>query len=171
MTLYKDIFLSPNVSGPPDVNIQDVKKSEQFGTDSFTLTVNWTQENDQYPLHYHSNILPHQGAIIRFIDDTSIELTVPYNVLFDISITTNLCNRTLATTTYSLPAYTRAPSFCHVPVLQSNILTTMNYSQLLLEGSILGFICSSLSGSNTTTCLSNGQWIPNPDLVECKGLV
>ena len=164
------------MSGPPDVSIQDLEKSEQFGTDSFTLTVNWTQENGQYPLHYDINTLPYQGAIRRFIDDTSIELTVPYNISFNISITTSLCNRTLATTTYSLPVYTRAPSFCHVPVLQPNVLTTMNYShkKIMIEGSILGFICSSgltLSGPNTTTCLSNGQWVPNPDLVECKGLV
>ena len=164
------------MSGPPgpDVSIQDLEKSEQFGTDSFTLTVNWIQENGQYPFHYDINTLPHQGAIIRFVDNTSIELTVPYNVSFNISITTSLCNRTLTSTTYSLPVYTRAPSFCHVPVLQPNIYTTVNHSKPLIEGSILSFTCSSgltLSGPNTTTCLSNGQWIPNPDLVECKGLV
>ena len=171
LCVYNNIVLSPDVSGPPDVSIQE--KSEQFLIDDVTLTVNWTQENGQYPFHYDINTLPHQGAIIRFIDDTSIELTVPYNVSFNISITTNLCNRTLATTTHSLPVYTRAPSFCHVPVLQPNVQATLNYSQPLVEGSILSFVCSSgltFSGPNTTTCLSNGQWTLNPNLVECKGL-
>ena len=58
------------MSGSPDVSIQE--KWEQFLIDNITLTVNWTQENGQYPFHYDINILPYQGAITRFIDDTGI---------------------------------------------------------------------------------------------------
>ena len=159
------------MASPPNVNIQE--NSEQFRPDNVTLIVDWTQDNSHLPFHYDiTSILP-QGTIARFIDDTSIELTMPYNISFNISVTTSLCDRTLTSTIFTLPVYTKAPSFCDVPVLQPNIQAIVNYSQPRIAGTILSFTCLpgwTLSGPSTTTCRDDGQWIPNPDLVTCKGL-
>ena len=163
-------IISLDVTNPPDVGIQE--NSEQFGPDSVTLNVEWTQENSHLPFHYDINILP-PGAIARFIDNTCIEIIVPYNVSFNVNVTTSLCDLTFASTIFTLPVYARAPSFCNVPVIQPNVQATVNHNQLLIEGSILNFLCLSeliLSGPNTTICHDNGQWAPNPDLVKCKGL-
>ena len=135
------------------------------------LIVDWTQENSHLPFHYDISISPQlEGAIARFIDNTSIQLTVPYNVSFNVSITTSLCDRTRNTISNTV-SYTKV--LCDVPVLQPNVQAMVNYSQPLIGGSILSFTCLPgliLSGPNSTTCFSNGQWTPNPELVKCKGL-
>ncbi|MCG8620954.1 MAG: CCP domain-containing protein [Proteobacteria bacterium] len=159
------------MSSPPNVSIQE--NSEQLASDGVTLILEWTQENSHLPFHHDINNIIPQGATARFIDDTSIELTMPYNVSFNVSITIRLCNRTLLSTIFTLPVYTKASLICDAPVLQPNVQAIVNYSQLLIEGTTLMFTCLpglTLSGPNTTTCLGNGQWIPNPDLIKCKGV-
>ena len=47
-----------------------------------------------------------------------------------------------------------------------------DYQPPMLEGSNLTLSCCSgleLVGSNTTTCMGNGEWEPDPRQVECKG--
>ena len=42
-----------------------------------------------------------------------------------------------------------------------------------LEGTNITFTCSPglvLTGPNTSTCMGNGEWEPNPREVECKGV-
>ena len=43
------------------------------------------------------------------------------------------------------------------------------------EGTIITFTCSNLelvlTGPNTTTCMSNGDWEPDPSEVACKGII
>ena len=43
-----------------------------------------------------------------------------------------------------------------------------------LEGAVLSFDCPPqhvLIGPNTTTCMGNGEWEPDPREVECKGIM
>jgi hypothetical protein len=43
-----------------------------------------------------------------------------------------------------------------------------------LEGTVLSFDCPPqqvLTGPNTTTCMGNGEWEPDPREVECKGIM
>jgi hypothetical protein len=48
------------------------------------------------------------------------------------------------------------------------------YMDPALEGAVLSFDCPPqqvLIGPNTTTCMGNGEWEPDPrDSVECKGI-
>ena len=43
------------------------------------------------------------------------------------------------------------------------------------EGTVIIFICSTsdlvLTGPNTTICMSNGEWEPDPAEVACKGII
>ena len=48
------------------------------------------------------------------------------------------------------------------------------YVEPSLEGAVLSFACSPqriLIGTNTTTCMGNGGWEPDPREVECKGIM
>ena len=43
------------------------------------------------------------------------------------------------------------------------------------EGTVITFTCSTsdlvLTGPNTTICMSNGEWEPDPVEVACKGII
>ena len=44
-----------------------------------------------------------------------------------------------------------------------------------IEGTIITFSCSAsdlvLTGPNSTICMSNGEWEPDPTEVACKGII
>jgi hypothetical protein len=47
------------------------------------------------------------------------------------------------------------------------------YMDPALKGAVLSFDCPPqyfLIGSNTTSCMGNGEWEPDPREVECKGI-
>ena len=49
-----------------------------------------------------------------------------------------------------------------------------SYMDPSLEGAVLSFDCAPqhvLIGPNTTTCMGNGEWEPDPREVECKGII
>jgi hypothetical protein len=48
----------------------------------------------------------------------------------------------------------------------------MGYNDVALEGDSVSFTCSSglvLTGPNSSTCMENGEWEPDPREVACKG--
>ena len=48
------------------------------------------------------------------------------------------------------------------------------YMEPSLEGAVLSLACPPqrvLIGTNTTTCMGNGEWEPDPREVECKGIM
>ena len=55
-------------------------------------------------------------------------------------------------------------------------MTVIGYTDLALEGANVTFTCSSgLSDllptePTVSTCMSNGQWSPDPREIECKGI-
>ena len=53
-----------------------------------------------------------------------------------------------------------------------DFIIVMGYNDPSLEGTAVTFSCSPglvLTGPNTTTCMDNGQWEPDPSEVTCKG--
>ena len=61
-----------------------------WGDNFATVSLNWTQE-DINGIHYYVTIDP--PADMQFIGNTSIQLTVDYNKLYNISITATICNQ------------------------------------------------------------------------------
>ena len=56
---------------------------------------------------------------------------------------------------------------------ESNSIIIMNYMDPAIEGTNITFGCPPdyvLIGPNTTTCMGNGEWEPDPREVECKGM-
>ena len=62
---------------------------------------------------------------------------------------------------------------CGYPNFQvDSPVLVMGYSDPAREGTAITFSCSPglvLTGPNTTTCMDNGQWEPDPREVKCKG--
>ena len=60
---------------------------------------------------------------------------------------------------------------CNDPMELTNALA-MGYIDPALEGQIITFTCPlhrTLNGSNSSTCVGNGEWEPDPREVECTG--
>ena len=60
---------------------------------------------------------------------------------------------------------------CSYPVVGLGVLV-MEYSDPALEGASVTFGCSPglvLMGTNTSTCMENGQWTPDPGNMSCEG--
>ena len=52
-------------------------------------------------------------------------------------------------------------------------ITIIGYVDPALEGATLAFECPPqyiLIGPNTTTCMGDGEWEPDPREIECKGM-
>ena len=48
----------------------------------------------------------------------------------------------------------------------------VGYTNIALEGDSINFSCSSgleLTGPNSSTCMGNGEWEPDPREVACEG--
>jgi hypothetical protein len=57
--------------------------------------------------------------------------------------------------------------------IDSNSVIIEGYMDPALEGTVVSFDCPPqqvLIGPNTTTCMRNGEWEPDPREVECKGI-
>ena len=89
-------------TGPPEVNIR--ANSEQFESDTVTLVLEWTQESSLLSYSYNVSAVPDPQPAITFIGNTSVQLTVPYNMLFNVSVTASesLCGQKHVTTEITL---------------------------------------------------------------------
>ena len=60
-------------------------------------------------------------------------------------------------------------------VLSREVIAEVGYSEnsIAMEGAVANFSCPPglvLTGPNTTTCMENGEWEPEPRKIECKGI-
>jgi hypothetical protein len=56
--------------------------------------------------------------------------------------------------------------------VDNDAIVIEGYMDPALEGTVVSFDCSPqnvLIGPNTTMCMGNGEWEPDPREVECKG--
>ena len=61
---------------------------------------------------------------------------------------------------------------CSYPLVEERVLVA-EYSDPTLEGESVTFACPPgliNVGSNTSTCMKNGQWNPDPAIVTCTGV-
>ena len=78
--------------------------SEQFESNAVTLVLEWTQESSLLSYSYNVSAVPDLQLDITFIGSTSVQLTVPYNMLFNVSVTVSesLCGLNHVTTEITL---------------------------------------------------------------------
>ena len=70
---------------------------------------------------------------------------------------------------------------CDRPLLADNAVEVLvggsDYRDPALEGATITFTCHSglhdmvLTGPNTSTCMDNGKWEPDPRDAQCKGIL
>ena len=62
---------------------------------------------------------------------------------------------------------------CSYPLVEERGVLIAEYSGPTLEGDSVTFGClhgQIMVGSNTSTCMENGQWNPDPATATCKGV-
>ena len=93
------MFAHGSYSTPPELRIRN--NSEEFGKDNVTLILEWTQETvlASYAL---TVVSLDAGVFTRLDGNTSVQLTLPYNTSFNVSIMKSVCNQTLSSTTITL---------------------------------------------------------------------
>ena len=78
--------------------------SEQFQNKNITVTLEWIQVNNSL-VSYHVSIIP-QTAALSYNGDTQAQVTIPYNTLYNVSISTVIpCG--LSTTTSIALSYSK----------------------------------------------------------------
>ena len=63
---------------------------------------------------------------------------------------------------------------CGYPTSVDDLLRIIDYEAPKLEGSHITFICHPeyvFIGPNTSICMGNGEWEPDPKTLKCKGIV
>ena len=80
----------------PDVGIR--LRSEQFEIDNVTIDLEWNGSDSQ--VFYNVTTSPQLS--VTFNRSTSIELMVPYNTFYNVSVTPYLCRRVGTTTLIQL---------------------------------------------------------------------
>ena len=74
----------------------------------------------------------------------------------------------------SLCTYHDCIAKCSYPLVEDVGVLVMEYSDPALEGASVTFGSSSeliLVGANTSTCMENGQWNPDPSNIACAGQI
>ena len=75
---------------------------------------------------------------------------------------------------YSLDTTTCSYPISAISGAANDSMTVIGYVEPAMEGATVAFKCPTqyvLIGPNTTTCMGNGEWEPDPREVECKGIL
>ena len=82
----------PDHPHPPEVNI-----TSNLSSDSVTVNLDWTEEDG---VSYNVSVTP--PLMIRQVCSNCVELTVPYNIVYNVSVLSTLCGRNTAATVVEL---------------------------------------------------------------------
>ena len=150
----------------------------------------WTQEKGAF---YNFSIEP-QATYITNTNNTFVQMEVRYNTMYNVNIVAYSyhADRSRASTAVTLKygkrkfvdyqfwsnecnIYSRTLFFstakCDYPITYRIFIS--GYYPPMIEGSRIMLSCPfrySLKGSNTSTCMGNGEWEPDPRKAECKGI-
>ena len=76
--------------------------------------------------------------------------------------------------TFFLLAATCGYPLQHVPHINNSDMILFGYNFQARVGTVISFSCLDsklvLIGPNSSTCMGNGEWEPDPREIECKGI-
>ena len=116
-------------------------------------------------------------------------LSLPYNTDYNISVVASFCGLAIATESVELfygrymSKINSSSNHCHKnagkcenPLINysEEFLRVIGYMIPAREGTNVTLSCSSgleLSGPNTSTCIRNGEWEPDPREAVCQGKI
>ena len=136
------------------------------------VILEWNE--DDYPLYTFNVSVEPLAQQISNIESTQVQLVLSYNTLYNVTIVgKHLCRLGRVFTTVELN-YTKDYISCNS--LSSNI-TNATLSGIVSPheprcGDRVVLSCPPgliLTGPNTTTCMKNGEWEPDPRHATCRG--
>ena len=154
------------------------------------VTLEWTQIS---PLHFYNvSVIPSQSVKVIHDGRTRVQLTLSYNTPYLVSVVArHLCGQTYRATNFTELYYSRLTqsklaimliylkSCIHTAqckdiekFIDEGILAAGHSESPALEGTSVLFSCPPglvLAGLNTTTCMGNGEWEPDPNRAKCFG--
>ena len=160
--------------------------SQQFESSAVKVTLAWTS-NEGFPVYsyyFSTDPLLEQS----FDGNETVELTVLYNTLYNISVVAahrcSLKNVTSFIELYYSEYHTAiGANHCHnninisgkcgnpATLLADPSVTIVDYSDPATAGSNVSFSCDPgfvLNGPSTVMCMSDGLWKPDPRISVCK---
>jgi hypothetical protein len=184
--LYTSIFLALIFTGNPRPLKVDTRPV--FETDSVSVSLEWMPEEG---VSY--NVSVDQMADINYIQRTTVNLTVLYNIPTNVNITATSCGQNSGTAITSVElAYSNYDGMshwgrgggvyflfmnvagrCEDPLLSisDDSVIAMGYLDLAVNGTVVTFSCPpglTLSGPDSVMCTHTGQWEPAPTAVNCS---
>ena len=150
-------------------------------------------------MSYNISISPALNATATMISNTRANLTLAYNTPYNVSVVADFCGHQ-ATTIIEIGVCTYGSYMYFLSVLcmicivvacgdilkelsgadlQKNVsesiivVSGLGYSKPSLEGERVKFTCPPkqvLTGPNSTKCMGNEEWEPDPREVTCKGI-
>ena len=158
-------------------------------SDGVTVTLEWMLVNSQpYYQQFLRNIIVSaypQPKNVIFIGNMRVQLELSYNTLYNVSVTQHSTCRLLNQTKIIELNFSKSHKYFGSAVCQLAILVgkcgdpmeltnalAVGYVEPALEGHTITFTCppgQTLNGSNSSTCMGNGKWEPDPGEVECIG--
>jgi hypothetical protein len=184
-TYPTSIFLALIFTGNPRPLKVDTRPV--FETDSVSVTLEWMPEEG---VSY--NISVDQVADLRYIQRTTVNLTVLYNIPTNVNITATSCGQNSGTAITSVElAYSNDDCMsswggggvyflfmnvagrCEDPLLliSDDSVMAMGYLNLAVNGTVVTFSCPpglTLNGPASVMCTDTGQWEPPPSAVNCS---
>ena len=168
-------------------NHPEVITSVEYGTENATVYLELTPESRNIV----SYTVSAEPQVVETLNSSlsSVQLTVPYNTLHNVSImvscgkytTTTIIELHYGKSSFDINNYAQHNYFvakCGYPlkalVNDSWMVRVMGYVDPSLEGMTVNFSCPTghvLIGPSTATCTGNGEWESDPveSNIECKG--
>ena len=142
-------------------------------------------------MSYNVTVVPEASAV-KFIEgfkSTAVQLILSYNIHYIVSFVGTLCDCNMSNTTVELN-YGESLHYCCLNMnllilcrtvkcidllqLLGSGIQVIGYSDPAIEGTTVILECPSPNlvhmGPNTTTCMGNGKWEPDPRDVQCIGV-
>ena len=130
------------------------------------IILEWNEED--YPLFtFNVSSEPPAQQIIN-IESSQVQLVLYYDTVYNVTVVGSLCGSGRVFTTLELN-YTKDYMNCSSP---SNVTNASVSSLSLRYGDNVDLSCPPglvLTGPNTTTCMEDGEWEPDPSDSTCKG--
>ena len=179
-----------SVTDPKEVAITSV--SEQYEGDGVIVTLEWTQENPLYT--YNVSVIP-VPIEITFTGKARAQMKISYNTSYNVTVVASSpCGQGDATNFTELYYYSEYNNIiialksqqsnfniarCGLNLIEKKVSVAVHVMGVDMKfgyqgievGSIATFSCPPglvLIGPNSSTCMGNGEWEPDPREVKCN---
>ena len=168
-----------------------VRTEQDFRPDNITMILMWSQEihdNFQIPVSYRVSVLPMMKATLTMVTSTWVNITLLYNILYNVSVVADFCGQ--RNTTMLVGIYyskyliilkwniVQDPNAkvisAHLNLLYyTSIFLTVNcgapFDELASSMMVMGYNGVALEGDSVSFTCSSGDVLTGPNSSICTG--